>query len=158
MDKRTEALRIWQEATDMLMSGDVDEAIDLFDESLALEPTAEAYTFRGWARSLREEIDEAIADCRKAIETDPTFGNAYNDIGCYLMQQGRKDEAITWLKKAKRAPRYEPRHFPCLNLGRLYSEKGMLVQALAEFEEALQLRPDDEAARAGVARLRPQIN
>jgi Tfp pilus assembly protein PilF len=58
-----------------------------------------------------------------AIEVDPTFGNPYNDIGAYYIGKGELDEAVQWLEKAKRAPRYEPRHFPYMNLGRLRRER-----------------------------------
>ena len=53
-------------------------------------------------------------------QVDQTFGNPYNDIGSYLVKKGEFDEAIEWLEKAKTAPRYEPRHFPYMNLGRIY--------------------------------------
>ena len=56
---------------------------------------------------------------------DPDFGNPYNDIGAYLIQMGRLDEAIPWLEKATRAPRYEAPHFPRFNLGRAYVAKQM---------------------------------
>ena len=42
-------------------------------------------------------------------------------------------------KKPRRAPKYEPRHFPFMNLGRLYAQKGMVMKAISEFEEALRL-------------------
>jgi len=59
------------------------------------------------------------------------------------MQQQRLDEAIPWLEKAKLAKRYEPRHFPYLNLGRVYVTKGMINKALEEFRGVLQINPDD---------------
>src|SRR5947208_16514837 len=59
------------------------------------------------------------------------------------MQQQKLDEAIQWLEKAKQARRYEPRHFPYLNRGRVYAAKGMLQQALEEFRGAVKLNPDD---------------
>src|SRR5262249_36772733 len=71
---------------------------------------------------------------RKAIATDPTFGNPYNDIGCYLMETGNLVEAAPWFEKAKEASRYEPRHFPYLNLGRLYAARGEFAEALVEFQ------------------------
>ena len=113
------ALALWREGTQRLLAGELDEAIALFTRSLETRPTAEAYTFRGWAYSFAGRLDDAIVECHKAIATDPEFGNPYNDIGCYLMEQGRMDEAIPWFGRAKTAARYEPRHFPYLNLGRL---------------------------------------
>src|SRR5262249_22054115 len=103
-------------------------------------------------------LEEAIEDCRRAIATDPTFGNPYNDIGCYLMEQGKNAEAVPWFEKAKRAPRYEPRHFPYLNLGRLYAARGEVAEALAEFEGALALNPGDEVAVRFLEVLRLRVN
>lgn len=157
-DAHRRALALWEEGTQTLLSGDVDEAIDLFTRSLEVEPTAEGYTFRGWAYSFQGRLDEAITECRKAIATDPSFGNPYNDIGCYLLQQGRAEEAVTWFLKAKRAERYEPRHFPCLNLGRILFAKGDVAGALAEFEEALLLNPGDPVAAAFLEKLRLKVN
>jgi tetratricopeptide (TPR) repeat protein len=47
------------------------------------------------------------------------------------------------LEKAKQAKRYEPRHFPYLNLGRVYLAKGMIQKALQEFRGALERNPND---------------
>ena len=85
--------------------------------------------------------------CKKAIAVDPTFGNPYNDIGSYLVSQGRPDEAIPWLKKATLAARYEARHYPHMNLGRVYSKKNMPFRAVREFRRALDLRPGDSEIR-----------
>jgi len=157
-EKREQALGFWEEGTSKLMTGDVDEAIRLFTRSLELEPTAEAYTFRGWAYSFQGRLDDAIEECRKAIATDPDFGNPYNDIGCYLMQKGELDEAVPWLERAKAAPRYEPRHFPYLNLGRLHAARGDLAQAVEEFEGALRENPDDPIALKFLEALKLKVN
>lgn len=125
------------------MAGDLDESIRLYRESIAVCPTADAHTYLGWAYSFQGRIDDAIAECEIAIKLDPEFGNPYNDIGVYLMQQEKFDEAIPWLERAKAAKRYEPRHFPYLNLGRVYAAKGMMIKAQEEFREALRLHPDD---------------
>jgi tetratricopeptide (TPR) repeat protein len=137
------ALELIQRAMHLQMSGDLDESIRLYRESIAVCPTADAHTYLGWAYSFQGRIDAAIAECEVAIRLDPEFGNPYNDIGVYLMQQEKFDEAIPWLERAKTAKRYEPRHFPYLNLGRVYAAKGMMVKALEEFREALRLHPDD---------------
>jgi Flp pilus assembly protein TadD len=41
--------------------------------------------------------EEAIAECHRAIEIDPDFGNPYNDIGAYLIERGDLRGAIPWL-------------------------------------------------------------
>ncbi len=137
------ALELVQRAMNFQMAGDLDESIRLYRESIAVCPTADAHTYLGWAYSFQGRIDDAIAECEIAIKLDPEFGNPYNDIGVYLMQQERLDEAIPWLERAKTAKRYEPRHFPYLNLGRVYVTKGMINKALEEFRGVLQINPDD---------------
>jgi Tfp pilus assembly protein PilF len=137
------ALELVQRAMNFQMAGDLDESIRLYRESIAVCPTADAHTYLGWAYSFQGRIDDAIAECEIAIKLDPEFGNPYNDIGVYLMQQEKFDEAILWLERAKTAKRYEPRHFPYLNLGRVYVTKGMINKALEEFRGVLQINPDD---------------
>lgn len=152
------ALELWLEAQKFHLQGEVDRAIDLYSQSIGLHPTAEAYTFRGWAYSFQSRYEEAIAECKKAIEVDPSFGNPYNDIGSYLYALGRHDEAIEWFERAKIAPRYEPRHFPYMNLGRIYAAKGMVVRAIHELEEALRIRPDEPSCMAVLEDLHRALN
>lgn len=140
-EDKARAMALVQEAMNHQMAEELDEAIGLYKRSIALFPTADAHTYLGWAYSLQGRIDDAIAQCEIAIKLDPEFGNPYNDIGVYLMQQQRLDDAVPWLEKAKQAKRYEPRHFPYLNLGRVYFAKGMLQKALEEFRGALRLNP-----------------
>ena len=104
------------------------------------------------------ECDDAIAECHKAIAVDPDFGNPYNDIGSYLIQMRRYDEAIPWLEQAILAPRYEPRHFPHFNLGRAYIAKGMLSRARECFNESLRIEPNYVLARQAVENLRRMVN
>ena len=137
------AIELIGEAMKLQMAEDFDDAIRLYKESIALYPTADAHTYLGWAYSFKGRLNEAIAQCEIAIELDPDFGNPYNDIGVYLMQQQKLDDAIPWLERAKNAKRYEPRHFPYINLGRVYLTKGMIQKALEEFGGALQINPGD---------------
>src|SRR6516225_4175679 len=105
------------------MAREIDQAIRCYRESIRIEPTAEAHTFLGWTLSFRRDYAGAIAECHRAIKVDPEFGNPYNDIGAYLIELGRWDDAIPWLEKAIEAPRYDPRHFPHFNLSRVYARR-----------------------------------
>jgi len=135
-DEFQRAQRFLQQALREQMSKHYEAAIRLYKESLACWPTAEAHTFLGWAYSFQGRLDEAIEECRHAIGIDPSFGNPYNDIGSYLMKQGKMHEAIDWLERAKKAARYEPRHYPYLNLARLYTALGRFEEASREFSQA----------------------
>jgi tetratricopeptide (TPR) repeat protein len=152
------AAELFQLAYEAQMRGELDEAAALYLRSLAAYPTAEAHTFLGWTYSFQGRLDEAIEECKKAIAVDPSFGNPYNDIGAYLIQMGRPDDAIPWLERATQATRYEAPHFPRFNLGRAYVAKEMYTKAIEEFREALRLHPGYTAAEAVIEALKRKLN
>ena len=151
------ALELIEKAMKHQMAQEFEDAIRLYKESISLYPTADAHTYLGWAYSFVGRLNEAIAQCEIAIQLDPEFGNPYNDIGVYLMQQQRFDDAIPWLEQAKSATRYEPRHFPFINLGRIYLTKGMIQKALEEFGGALKINPDDSELTQLVEELQTKL-
>ena len=135
-DEAGRAQQLLQEAYRAQMDKSYDSAVELYQKSIDLCPTAEAHTYLGWTYSFMNRLDDAIEECRRAILVDPDFGNPYNDIGSYLMKQGKLEEAILWLEKAKLASRYEPRHYPYLNLGRIYLATGRFEEARRELAQA----------------------
>jgi tetratricopeptide (TPR) repeat protein len=143
-----------EEGKSVQLKGDVDRALELYTRSIRVLPTAEALTHRAWAYRAKNRLEDAIAECKRAIELDPQYGNPYNDIGSYLLSQGKLDEAIEWFENAKKAQRYDARHFPFMNLGRVYAAKGMTLRAIQEFEAALQISPGDATCLAAIAYLR----
>lgn len=151
------AKQLFREAYHRQSEGELEAAVRLYRESIHLHPTAEAYTFLGWTYSFQGRYEDAIEECKKAIETDPEFGNPYNDIGAYLINLGQLDEAIPWLEKASSAPRYESYHYPHCNLGRVYMNKGMLKKALEEFQKALTIEPNYLFARQAVETIHQQL-
>ena len=146
-----------KEAYQYQMGGDFEMAVELYKRSLDLHPTAEAYTFLGWAYHFQGRIDEAIAECKKAIQIDPEFGNPYNDIGAYLIESGDHDGATAWLERALQSRRYESYHYPHYNLGRVYMAKEMYGKAREHFEQALKLCPDYAVAREALERVRMRV-
>ena len=131
------AVELLKRAYERQRTGEFEDAIHLYKASIAEYATAEAHTFLGWTYSFQGRYEEAIEECKIAITVDPNFGNPYNDIGSYLIHLGRIDQAIPWLEQAKKAPRYEPRHFPYLNLYRVYAKMGQMDKAQRELQQAL---------------------
>jgi tetratricopeptide (TPR) repeat protein len=156
-DKRQEAKDWVSKAYQFHMKGDVERAIALYSKSIEVLPTAEAYTFRGWARSFEKDYASAIEDCHRAIDLDPEFGNPYNDIGAYYLEQGEPDDAIPWLHMALKAQRYESYCFPYFNLGRVYEAKGQWEKALEHFQKALEENPRYALAAKAVNRMKVQL-
>lgn len=151
------ALEICAQARELHSKGMTAKSIPIYAKSIRLRPTAEAHAFLGWAYSAHHRYDIAIEECLKAIEIDPEYGNPYNDIGSYLVSQGKLDESISWFEKSKRAARYESRYFPYMNLGRVYAAKGMKLRAIREYESALEIEPSEESCIAAARKLRESL-
>ena len=156
--RQQRAIRLFHEAYQRQVKGELEEAVSLYKKSIECYPTAEAYTFLGWTYSFMGRVDDAIAECHKAIEADPTFGNPYNDIGAYLIQKGEVDAAIPWFERALQAPRYESYCYPHMNLGRAYEAKRDWLRAKEEFRKALAENRDYTPAAQGLARIRGYLN
>ena len=111
---------------------------------------------RSWdgPTAFQGKIDDAIAECKKAIQIDPEFGNPYNDIGAYLIERGEYDEAVPWLERSLQSRRYESYHYPHYNLGRVYAAKEHYAKARFHFEQALKISPDYTLARDALAGVR----
>jgi len=132
----------WRDGARLHLEGRYAEAIAAFRESIAARPTPEGHTYLGWSLAALGRLEEAIVECRRAIELDPDYGNPYNDIGAYLIRLGRPGEAIPWLERAIEAPRYCCRHFSHANLGRALLHLGRARAARRAFVRALQHRPN----------------
>jgi tetratricopeptide (TPR) repeat protein len=156
-EKRQEAMELVGKAYQHHMKGEIDQAIELYDRSLELFATAEAYTFRGWAKSTRMDFEAAIADCHRAIDVDPEFGNPYNDIGAYYVELGMPEDAIPWLRMALKAKRYESYCFPYFNLGRIYEAMEKLDLALEHYRKALDENPGYAAAARAIERVKEKL-
>ena len=148
----------FQAGLDCVAAGEIVKARDSFKASAEIAASAEALTYWGWMEHHLGHTELAIDLCKQAIYQDPEFGNPYNDIGSYLVSQGKLDEAIPWLERAIVATRYEPRQFPHINLGRIYLAKGMPIRALSELEKAQGLSPDDETIVKMVSEIRSYLN
>ena len=148
-----QALDLLDEAGQAHRENEIESAIEFYRKSLAFHPTADAHTYLGWMYSIQERYGEAIEECKQAIEVDEEFGNPYNDIGCYLMRIGEEDESVEWFERAKQARRYEPRHFPYLNVGRHHLKRGAYGKAVGELYQALRRSPEDASLRRQVCEL-----
>ncbi len=141
------ARRSFQAAYILQSAGELERAADAYERSVRLFATAEAHTFLGWTYSYMGRYDEAIRECEQAIGVDPAFGNPYNDIGAYLIELGRLDEAIPWLEKAVAASRYCCYFYAHTNLARVYLHKRMPEKARRSLQAALRVNPEYAPAR-----------
>ena len=152
------ALELWEQGYKRQGERDLDGAEQLYRQSIGLHPTAEAWTFLGWVASWRGDPTTAIEHCGQAIEVDPTFGNPYNDIGAYLIELGKLEEAIPWLQQATEAPRYEARVYPWMNLGRVHELLGRFREAIEHYRKAVEVEPRYLPAAQALDRLLARRN
>lgn len=158
VSQRESAEELTQRGLEHQMRGDYSQALNLYHRSIEFYPTAEAYTFMGWTYGFMNKLEAAIACCKKAISVDPTFGNPYNDIGAYLIEMGKPEDAIPWLEQATRASRYECYHFPWFNLGRVYERMNDWEKAKSCYRRSLEAYPDYPCAKSALTRIIASFN
>ena len=106
----------------MLNDNDYDKANNFIDNALKADPmNGTLHDIKGFTVELQNGVDAALPFYRKAVEVDPTYANAFFDVGRCLYLQAQKiiddnpnatnkelvpklkpiyDEAIPYLKKA----------------------------------------------------------
>ena len=91
----------------------------------------------------RGQIDEAIAQYRKALEIEPNLAEAHNNFGVVLGQSGRFGEAVAHFQQAlKSKPDYAEAHN---NLGNALAGQGKIAEAVVQWREAVRLQPNQIA-------------
>ena len=89
----------------------------------------------------RKEFSKAIQAYQKVIELDPTYVEAYNNLGIIYQLTGDVDRAFGAYQKATEInPRYEKGYN---NLGILLLLKGRYEEALEAFQKALAINPNN---------------
>jgi tetratricopeptide (TPR) repeat protein len=92
------------------------------------------------ARALdaKDQLDEAIAECREAIRLKKDYAEAHNYLGDALRQRRVLDEAIAAHREAIRLKKdYAGAHN---NLGIAFYDKGQFDEAIAAYREALRIK------------------
>ncbi|MBC7805851.1 MAG: tetratricopeptide repeat protein [Akkermansiaceae bacterium] len=149
--------------------GDHEDAAVYYKMSIDMHPTAEAHVALAWTIAERGSVADAIAHCQSAAEIDPDFGNAFNDIGVYLLRQSDTEEdkdvrrrltteAIDYFERAIRAPRYDCRNYPYYHLGRIREQAGEFIEARNLYHQSLQIDPEFTPARVAYRRALSWLN
>jgi tetratricopeptide (TPR) repeat protein len=115
-----------------------------------------AHNNLGLAFQAKGQVDDAIAQYHKALQTDSgaaryhlAIALAHNNLGFALVQKGSIDEAISHFEKAvKLSADYADAHY---NLGNALLQTGRIDDALPHLQKTLSIQPDDPEARTNLA-------
>jgi tetratricopeptide (TPR) repeat protein len=106
---------------------------------------SEVFFNRGIAYKAKGEIDNAIAEYRRALELVPDYAEAHNNLGNLLKDQKKFDEAILHLESSIKIFPDNPNTHN--NLGTVYAMKGEVNKAAVYFAKATRLQPSYIDAR-----------
>lgn len=128
-------------------------ASEVYAKAIALQPKEKMlYLAKASADSIRKATDEALAACRKALELDPNYAEAYAVIGNTLRyDENRRSEAISAYESAiKSDPKFLESYEP---LGEILV--GMKNEKGAEliFKKAMEADPKKMCGRNDFGRL-----
>jgi tetratricopeptide (TPR) repeat protein len=137
--KYTDAVQAMNDGITLLDQGETDEAIDVLNQAVTLNPDlAEAYFHLGIAYALIESRDESVIE---------------NDVNANIanVEKDRRDKkknseiaferAITGFKKI--VANNKDDHAAWYNMGRSYNKLNKDEDALEAFREAVRINPDD---------------
>lgn len=121
------------------------EALQLFDQSIAIEPgQAAVYCHRGTLLHDLRMFDAAIASFDKAIALKPDFAEAYCSRGISMQELGQQQAAAqSYARAVAIAPLYADAH---ANRGLALRELGQLDTAVACFDQAIAINPNHVSA------------
>jgi tetratricopeptide (TPR) repeat protein len=93
-----------QYARTLQRAGQADQAVAPLEQSLAIQPSAEAYSLLGDVQALRGEPDVAAENWRKAVYLDPAHLASREALANAALQEGDAKEALEWLEPLKSGP------------------------------------------------------
>lgn len=129
-------------------AGKYGDAESHYREALETRPNAETYNGLGFVLARQSRLDEAVAQFRKAIETDPKYTPAFNNLADTLEKQGKLDEAETHYRRSlgvkQSAAVYN-------NLGNVLVKLGKIDEAAKEFRNALAVDAGNVEAKRSLA-------
>jgi tetratricopeptide (TPR) repeat protein len=116
----------------------------LWTDTLAKNPDCGiGHNNLGKALYQKGQVDEAMAQCQRALEIDPNYAAAHINLGLALFQKGQLDEAVAQFQKALEInPNDAAAHY---NLGNALFQKGQVDEAVAQYQKALEIDPNSFA-------------
>ncbi|MBW7971335.1 tetratricopeptide repeat protein [Bradyrhizobium sp. BR 10289] len=133
-------------------SGETQAALDEFNRAVALDPyNAQALYGRALIYQGNNEHDFAIADFSAASGLNPQKAEPLLGRAISYLALGKVKEAAADLDEASEADPHNAQVWTAR--GQAYERLGDKTKAAASYNRAVALRPRDDAARSGLARV-----
>ena len=97
------------------------------DEGWEKAMTAEDYYLAGMEHFSEDRLDEAIGQFRKAVQVDPSYGDAFHALAMSHHHKGEYDSAIEWGERYRDLDPDSPLAYTSLSM--FYQAKGMIEKA-----------------------------
>jgi Tfp pilus assembly protein PilF len=103
---------------------------------------AEAYNFLGFIYMSQSAYDKAAEALHEALHLNPYLTDAHNGLGVTYTQLKEYDKALKEFQIALNDKNYKTPEKILLNLGNLYSDQGVMSEAVRSFERAVTVNPE----------------
>jgi class 3 adenylate cyclase/Tfp pilus assembly protein PilF len=131
--------------------GEPDQAIESYDRSIALKPTADAYNHRGIAYFDKSDYAKAIDDYTAALKLSPSLAEAINNRAWTYYKTGDLNAA---LQDANRAVSLDgTKSYIWDTRGHIHEARGSKTAAISDYKKALTLDASAESSAEGLRRL-----
>ena len=143
-DALPEAARLFKKAVNHQQRGELDTAVDAYNQSLAQDPNqASAHYNLGLIFQKMNQPDAARQAFEQAVKLDPAMHAAHYQIGSILASLGRPADAAPHFQSV--LARNPDHALANLGLGRVY-ETSDPAKARAQYSRFLELSPNDPEA------------
>lgn len=137
---RMEAHELMDKGYSLTELGRAEEALDAYDEALALQPDyAWAWARKGRTLRLLARYPEALEAFEQAIEFSPDYGWAWNGKGIVLERMARYEDALGAYQRAAELKPHDV--WPLYNQADILQSMGRYDDALPLLDQALKVDP-----------------
>jgi adenylate cyclase len=133
-----------------IIKNDPAEELRLLTELVTKAPKEKRVLFALglWYRQ-NNNTDEAINQLKKAIDLDPQYGEAINQIAYQYLKKGEFAKALSYFRRYVALNPDDAN--PHDSMGDLLWQMGKLDEAIAEYKKALSIKPDFHISAAKIA-------
>ena len=146
------SVQLYERGVELGREGRLPEAARMFREVLLERPNdARVYYNLGNIYQRMDELRRAMYQYQTAVEIDPRYVAAFNNLGVVQEALGYSDRALESYVHAIALGGYDQAHY---NLAVLYEKLGDVENAIKEFETYVSLQPDTLFAQSARTQLK----